>query len=56
MLKDIFGLAEQHAKATFGHGYKLTLTKNIHHATLNKNPDIADGKIKIDHVHRYLPH
>ena len=52
MLKDVFGFAEHQGKATFGLGYKLTPTKNKDHATLNKNPDIADGKIKIDHVHR----
>ena len=55
-LKNVFGFAEHQGKATLGLGYKLTLTTNIDHATLNKNPDIYDGMIKIGHVHRYLPH
>ena len=35
-LKDAFGFAEYQEKATYGLGYKLTLTRNIDNAVLNK--------------------
>ena len=34
--KDIFGFAEHLEKATFGLGYKLTLTRNNDNCVLNK--------------------
>ena len=36
MLKDIFGFAEHREKATYGLGYKLTLTRNTDNAVLKK--------------------
>ena len=47
MLKVVFGFAEHQEKATFGLGCKLTLTRSKDDVALNKNPDIADGKIKL---------
>ena len=51
MLKDIFGFAEHQEKATYGLGYKLTLTKNKDVAVIDKANAIADARIKIDHIH-----
>ena len=43
-------------KATFGLGYKLTLTRNEDDAVLQKVVAIADSRIKIDHIYWYVPH
>ena len=51
MLKDIFGFAEYQEKATYGLGYKLTLTRNKDGAVIDKTNTIADARIKIDHIH-----
>ena len=56
MLKDVFGFAEHQERATYGHGYKLTLTRNKHAAVIDKAGAIADARIKIDHIHWYVPH
>ena len=56
MLKDIFGYAEHQEKATYGLGYKLTLTRNKDDAVIDKANGIADARIKIDHSHWYVPH
>ena len=56
MLKDIFGYAERQEKATYGLGYKLTLTRNKDDAVIDKANGIADARIKIDHIHCYVPH
>ena len=56
MLKDVFGFAEHQEKATFGLGYKLTLTRNKDDAVIDKAGGIADAKIRIDHIHWYVPH
>ena len=56
MLKDIFGFAEGQEKATYGLGYKLTLTRNKDEAVIDKVAGIADARIKIDHIHWYVPH
>ena len=56
MLKDIFGYAERQEKATYGLGYKLTLTRNKDDAVIDKAGGIADAKIRIDHIHWYVPH
>ena len=56
MLKDVFGFAEHQEKATFGLGYKLTLTRNKDEAVEDKIAGIADARIKIDHIHWYVPH
>ena len=56
ILKDVFGFAEHQEKATYGLGYKLTLTRNKDEAVIDKVAGIADARIKIDHIHRYTPH
>ena len=56
MLKDVFGFVEQQEKATYGLGYKLTLTRNKGDAVIDKANGIADARIKIDHIHWYVPH
>ena len=55
-LKDIFGFAEHQEKATYGLGYKLTLTRNSDNAVLNKTKATAIGKIKINSIEWYVPH
>ena len=56
MLKDVFGFAEGQEKATNGLGYKLNLTRNKDEAVIDKVAGIADARIKIDHIHWYVPH
>ena len=56
MLKDFFSFAEQQEEATYGLGYKLTVTRNKGDAVLDKTESIADARIKIDHIHWYVPH
>ena len=56
MLKDVFGFAEHQDKATYGLGYRLTLTSSKDDAVINKAAGIADAKIKIDHIHWYVLH
>ena len=56
MLKDIFGFAECQEKATYGLGYKLTLTRNKDDAVIDKANGIADARIRIDHILWYVPH
>ena len=51
MLKDIFGFAEHQEKATYGLGYKLTLTRNKDEAVIDKAGGIIVARIKIDHIH-----
>ena len=55
MLKDVFGFAEGQEKATYGIGYILTLTRNKDDAIIDKAVGIADSRIKIDHIHWYVP-
>ena len=55
-LKDIFGYAEHQEKATYGLGYKLTLTRNTDNAVLNKDNATILGKVKINANERYVPH
>ena len=55
-LKDIFGYAEYQQKATYGLGYKLTLTRNNDNVVLNKGNAINIGKIKIYAIEWYVPH
>ena len=43
-------------KATYGLGYKLRLTRNKDKVVLDKASGIADARIKIDHIHWYVPH
>ena len=56
MLKDVFGYAEHQEKATYGLGYKLTLTRNKDDAVIDKANGIADARIRNDHIHWYIPH
>ena len=56
MLKDVFGYAEHQEKATYGLGCKLTLTRNKADAVIDKAGGIADARIRIDHIHWYVPH
>ena len=56
MLKDIFGFAHHQEKASFGLGYKLTLTRNKDEAVIDKVAGNAEARIKIDHIHWYVPH
>ena len=56
MLKDVFGFAEHQEKATFGLGYNLTLTRNKDEVVIDKVNGIAEARIKIDHIHWYVPH
>ena len=55
-LKDVFGFAEYQEEATYGLGYKLTLTRNTDNAVLNKGNAINIGKIKINALEWYVPH
>ena len=56
MLKDVFGFAEHQEKATYGLGYKLTRTRNKDEAVRDKVAGIAEARIKIEHIHWYVPH
>ena len=55
MPKGVFGFAEGQENATYGLGYKLTLTRNKDEAVIDKVAGIADARIKIDHIHWYVP-
>ena len=56
MPKDVFGFAEHHEKATYGLGYKLKLKRRKDEAVIGKAGGTADARIKIDHIHWYVPH
>ena len=56
MLKDVFGFAEHQEKATYGLGYKLTLTRKNDDAVIDKAKGIVDARIKIHHILWYIPH
>ena len=56
MLKDVFGFAEHQEKATYGLGYKLTLTGNKDEAVIDKVVGIANAKSRIDHFHWHVLH
>ena len=55
-LKDVFGFAEYQEKATYGLGYKLTLTRNTDNAVLNKGNANNNSKIKYIAIEWYVPH
>ena len=46
-LKDNFGCVDHQEKATYGLGYKLTLTRNTDNAVLNKDNAVVNGRVKI---------
>ena len=56
MLKDVLSLVKCREKASDGLGYRLTLTRNKDEALINKAGGIADARIKIDHIHWYVPY
>ena len=56
MLKAVFGFAECQEKATYGLGYKLTLTRNKDEAVTDKTVDIAVARVEIYQIHRNLAH
>ena len=55
-LGDNFGFAEHQETATYGFGYKLTLTQNTDNAVLNKTNATNNAKIKINSLDWYVPH
>ena len=55
-LKDVFGFAKYLEEATYGLGYKLTLTRNTDNAVLNKGNSVNIAKIKINAIEWYVPH
>ena len=55
-LKDVIGYAEYQEKATYGLGYKLTLTRNSDNAVLNKGNAIHNAKVRINAIEWYVPH
>ena len=55
-LRDIFGFAEYQEIATYGLGYKLTLTRNTYNAVLNKVDATNNGRIEIIALEWYIPH
>ena len=55
-LKDIFGFVNHQEKATYGLGYKLTLTRNTDNAVLNKDNVVVNGRVKINSLDWYVPH
>ena len=56
MLRDVFRFAEHHEKATFGLGYKLTLTSNKDDGVIDKVAGIADARNNGDHIHWLIAH
>ena len=55
-LKDVFGFCEHQEVASYGLGYKLTLTRNTDYAVLNKDNAVNNAKIKINSLDWYVPH
>ena len=55
MLEDVFGFAEDQEKATYGLGYKLTLTRKTDNSVLNKGNAINIGKTKSNIIEWYVP-
>ena len=55
-LKDVFRFAEHQEKATYGLGYKLTITRNSDNAVLNKDDATNLGKVEINAIEWYVPH
>ena len=54
-LKDVFGFVEHQEKATYGLGYKRTLTRASDNAVLNETNATAIGKVKINSIEWYVP-
>ena len=56
MLRDVLVFGECQEKATYGLGYKVTLTRNKDEGVIDKIAGTSDARIKIDHIHWYVPH
>ena len=54
MLIDVFGSAEHQEKATYGLGYKPTLTRNKVEAVIDKVAGITDARVEIDQIYWYV--
>ena len=55
-LKNVFGYAEHQENCTYGLGYRLILTRDTDNAVLNKDPTLANAKVKINSLDWYVPH
>ena len=55
-LRDVFGFVEYQETGTFGLFYRLTLTRNIDNAVLNKDIATNYAKIVINGIEWYVPH
>ena len=55
-IKCVFGFAEHQEKATYGVGYKLTLTRNTDFSVLNNDNAVNNAKIKFNAIEWYVPH
>ena len=55
MLKDVIRFSENQEKVTYGIIYKLSLTRNKDEAVFDKAVRIADGRVKIHQIHRFVP-
>ena len=55
MLKDVFGFSEHQEKATFGLGFKLTLSRNTVNSVLKKDNATNGGKTEINSIELYVP-
>ena len=55
-LRDIFGFAEHQETATYGLGYKLTMTRNTDNAILNKANATNDAKVRVNSIEWYVLH
>ena len=55
-LRDISGFAEHQETATYGLGYRLTLTRNTDNAVLKKANATNSAKNKINSLEWYVPH
>ena len=54
LLKDVSRFAEHQEKATYGLGYKLTLTRNKNDSVIDKATGVADARIHL-YVPQYTP-
>ena len=55
ILKDVFGFSQCMEKATYGLGYKLTLTRSSDRSVLNKTNATNIGIIQINVLDWYVP-
>ena len=55
MLRAMLGSALHQEKATYGFGYKQTLTRNIDNSVLSKADTTNKAKFEIDDFEWYVP-